>query len=98
MSADSFTVENEKNNVNDINEAADGNWITNMFGFGDNSQQAAQNILNDFFDAYKEDPAAAITEWKQIKKGINSGDLDLPALGLVDAYAKDAEATMAGAK
>jgi hypothetical protein len=92
MSADSFTALNERNNVQEINEAAQGGFMN--FLFGDNSQEAAQNIARDFFDAYKEDPAAALNEWKAIKADIHSGDLNLPALGLIDAYAKNAEETM----
>jgi len=92
MSADSFTVLNERNNIQEINEAAQGGFMN--FLFGDDSKTAAENIARDFFDAFKQDPQTALTEWREIKAGIHAGNLDLPALGLVDAYAKNAEESM----
>lgn len=92
MSADSFTVHNEHNNVRDINNAAP--YIFSTWGsfnyqmYVEPAEDAAKNIRTDFFDAYHEDPSSAIAEWKDIKAGIDPGQLDLPDLKVIEDTAK----------
>ncbi len=95
MSADSFNVENERNNVDRINAAAEAdhslqfepNPITGVIdminrykGYG-----ASDNLKHDFTDVFDKDPNLAITQWNQIKKNINEGDLHLPALEFINS-------------
>lgn len=85
MSGDSFTQEREKNNIQQINNAARN--LDDPFGDGvqhladwlfepKSAEHAMSNVVNDFMDAFKQDPKAAAAEWKKIRGDINPGHLD----------------------